>query len=81
MSSTDLTNLASDLASNGFAGHDAAVRDVVRSARASGIPSVLVDVLADPRQPEVARQRAFGMVVSALADGLVDEQPSARSAA
>ena len=81
MSSTDLTNLASDLASNGFAGHDAAVRDVVRSARASGIPSVLVDVLADPRQPEVARQRAFGMVVSVLADGLVAEQPSARSAA
>ena len=81
MSSTDLTNLASDLASNGFAGHDAAVRDVVRSARASGIPSVLVDVLADPREPEVARQRAFGMVVSALAYGLVDHQPAARAAA
>jgi ABC-type sugar transport system substrate-binding protein len=81
MSSTDLTNLASDLASNGFAGHDAAVRDVVRSARAYGIPSVLVDVLVDPREPEVARQRAFGMIASALAYGLVDEQPSARSAA
>jgi hypothetical protein len=81
MSSTDLTNLASDLAFEGFAGHDAAVRDVVRSARAHGISSVLVDVLADPRQPEVARQRAFGMVVSTMAHGGVGDRPEVRSAA
>ena len=81
MSSTDLTNLASDLAFDGFAGHDAAVRDVVRSARAHGISSVLVDVLADPRQPEVARQRAFGMVVSTLAYGGVEDRPEVRTAA
>ena len=45
------------------------------TARSHGIPSVLVDVLADPPQPEVARQRAFGMVVSTLAHGLVDVPP------
>jgi hypothetical protein len=67
MHSPDLTELAWELASAGFAGRENAVRQVVRTARAQGLPPVLVDVLADPRQPDVARMRAFGRVASMLA--------------
>ena len=42
------------------------VRDVVRSARAAGLSDVLIGVLADPSQPEVARLRAFGRLTAAL---------------
>ena len=35
-------------------------RAVVRSARSAGLSDVLIDVLADPSQPEVARLRAYG---------------------
>ena len=72
MSSTDLLQLAWDLESHGFAGRDAAVRAVVRAARAACVSSVVVDVLADVDAPEVARLRAFGHIASALsfrADG------------
>ncbi len=44
-----------------------ALEAVVRRARAACVPGVLVDVLADPSQPEVARLRAFGRI-SALLD-------------
>ena len=82
MTSTELTNLAVDLASDGFAGHEAAIRDVVRSARAHGVASVLVDILADPSQPEVARQRAFGTVAASLSFGRRTMLPAtARTAA
>ena len=67
MSSTDLTDLAWDLASDGFVGHEAAVRQVVRTARIEGVAAGLTGVLADPRQPEVARLRAFGRVAAVLA--------------
>jgi hypothetical protein len=67
MSSTDLTDLAWDLASDGFVGRENAVRQVVRTARSQGVPSVLVDVLADATQPAVARLRAFGRVAAVLA--------------
>ena len=67
MSSRDLTELAWDLASDGFLGHEAAVRDVVRTARAHGASAVFIDVLADVRQPEVARLRAFGRLAAELA--------------
>jgi hypothetical protein len=67
MSSTDLSDLAWDLASEGFAGREDAVRDVVRTARAQGLSAVLTAVLADRREPEVARLRAFGRVATLLA--------------
>jgi len=66
MSTSDLTDLAWDLASDGFAGREAAVRQVVRTARANGLPATLVTVLEDARQPEVARFRAFGRVAVLL---------------
>jgi hypothetical protein len=67
MSSSDLTDLAWDLASEGFDGREHAVRQVVRTARAAGLPSTLVGIVADPTQPEVARLRAFGRVAALLA--------------
>jgi hypothetical protein len=67
MSTLQLDQLAWDLASEGFEGHEVVVRQVVRSARAAGVSPTLVDILADPAEPEVARLRAFGHVVAALA--------------
>jgi hypothetical protein len=67
MSSTDLTDLAWDLASDGFVGRENAVRQVVRTARVHGVPAALTAVLADPGQPEVARLRAFGRISTLLA--------------
>ena len=67
MSTADLSRLAWDLASDGFVGHEAAVRQVVRSARAAGVSPLAARVLADPQQPEVARLRAFGRIDAALA--------------
>ena len=52
---------------------------VVRRARAAAVPSVIVDVLADPSQPEVARLRAFGRI-SALLD-VPSFSPTVRPAA
>ena len=68
MSTTDLSHLAEDLVSDGFVGHEAAVRQAVRSARMAGVSAVLTGVLADPQEPAVARLRAFGMVAAALAN-------------
>ena len=67
MSSTDLTQLALDLASDGFVGRENAVRQLVATARSQGLSPVLTGVLADARQPEVARLRAFGMLSARLA--------------
>jgi len=67
MSSTDLTDLAWDLASDGFVGRENAVRQVVRTAHSRGVPAVLTEVLADPSQPAVARLRAFGRIAALLA--------------
>jgi hypothetical protein len=66
MSTPHLTDLAVHLASDGFGGHERAVRAVVREARAQGVSPALVSILADPREPEVARLRAFGRVAVAL---------------
>ena len=62
----NLSILAADLAASGFAGHDAAVRSIVHAARARGVSPVLVGILADASEPEVARLRAFGRVAIAL---------------
>lgn len=67
MSSTDLADLAWDLASDGFVGREADVRQVVRTARANGVSPVLIAVLGDPREPEIARLRAFGRITATLA--------------
>lgn len=79
MSTSDLTDLAWRLASDGFAGQESEVRQFTRAARAAGVPAVLVDALADPQQPEVARLRAFGRVAAVLAT--VGRTPPAASRA
>jgi hypothetical protein len=79
MSTPQLTDLAMDLAVDGFGGHEHDVRDVVRAARQRGVSPALVAVLADPGQPEVARLRAFGRVATALAE--VPVAPRIRPAA
>ena len=68
MSSTDLEQLAWDFDAHGFAGRDAAVRHVVRSARVAGLSPVVIAVFAGADEPEVARMRAFGKIASALAN-------------
>ncbi len=67
MRSDDLTDLAWDLASDGFPRHESAVRRFVRRARDRGVSPVLTGVLGDPTEPEVARLRAFGQVSTLLA--------------
>ena len=66
MSIPELAQLGADLASDGIAGHEPAVRDVVRAARRAAVSTVLTDILADPRQPEVARLRAYGRIAARL---------------
>jgi hypothetical protein len=67
MSGVDVTDLAWDLASDGFAGRERAVRQVVLTARGQGLPTALTEILADPGEPEVARLRAFGRIAALLA--------------
>ena len=81
MDRTDLTELAWELASAGFAGREHTVRHVVRTARAHGLPPVVVEVLADPQQPEIARLRAFGRVATLLAAPTADTGGTASHAA
>lgn len=65
-SSIDLATLAWDLEFHGLSGRDDAVLRVARWARVAGMNPVLVDVLADPAAPEVARLRAFGRIATEL---------------
>ena len=74
MSTPQLHELAWDLEFRGFAGQEVALRPVIRAARVLGVSRTVVDVLADPAEPEVARMRAFGQVASALA--AVDAEPT-----
>ncbi len=67
MSNDDLAELGWDLASDGFVGREAAVRQLVRTARREGVSTVATGVLADPQEPDVVRLRAFGQVAAALA--------------
>ena len=66
MSRPDVTDLAHDLASDGFARHEHAIRALVRIARQHGVSPVLADLLADPDAPQIVRQRAFGRIAVAL---------------
>lgn len=67
MSIPDVHLLAQEIESHGLVGHESAIDAVCRAARAAGLSGVLADVLADRRQPEVARVRAFGMLTARLA--------------
>lgn len=72
MSTPDLHLLALEFEAHGLAGRDLAVGAVVRAARTAGLNPVLVDVLGDPAEPEVARLRAFGRLASLLSGRIRD---------
>ena len=61
-----LDELATALAEDGPAAHEAAVAVVVARARRSGIALPALDLLADLDRPDVLRQRAFAAVHRAL---------------
>lgn len=62
----DLSVLACDLDARGVAGCEESLQAVALRARAAAVDAVLVDVLADPTAPEVARMRAFGRIAVLL---------------
>ena len=61
-----LDDLAFRVAAEGVDADRGAVTQVVRSAARQGAPSVLTDLVIDPREPGVARQRAFGELLMFL---------------
>jgi hypothetical protein len=62
----DLEQLGVDLDLSGFAGREAAIRQVVHLARIYGRGGAAAGVLADTTAPDVARMRAFAIVATAL---------------
>jgi hypothetical protein len=74
----DLTRIASDIDRYGVAANEAAVTEVIGWAQAAGVDHVLLSVLWDATQPEVARARAFGMIATALAAGEATSDPQPR---
>jgi hypothetical protein len=53
--------------------------DLVLTARRHQLRPVATSILADPRAPTVVRERAFGLVASAI--GTIARTPTERSAA
>jgi hypothetical protein len=58
--------LADRLATHGPAALQGELCRLVRDALRHGVTPLLVAILADPRQPDVARERAFGRIVTEL---------------
>jgi hypothetical protein len=63
----DLARIASDIDRHGIAANETAVTMMVERARTADVNPVLLSVLSDATQPEVARVRAFGKIATALA--------------
>jgi hypothetical protein len=62
-----MDHLAQRVAEHGVDVDRALVVEVVRAASVTGAPAVLADVVTDPREPAVARQRALGSLLAHLA--------------
>ena len=62
----DHADLAERVATEGPAAAGAELRRFIREARRRSATPLLVAILADPSQPEVARQRAFGKLHAEL---------------
>lgn len=67
--SLDIDALAAQIAERGIdAGVSSGRLDAfVRAARCAGASSTLVALVADPAEPAVARERAFGLLAVAIA--------------
>ena len=65
----DINVLAAQIAEYGIEFGDAGGRldAFVRAARCAGASSTLVALVADPAEPAVARERAFGLLAVAIA--------------
>ena len=72
-----LHDLALRVADDGVDAERADVARVARRASRLGASSVLTDLVIDPREPQVARQRAFGELASFLSAQRSRPQPSA----
>ncbi len=79
MSLGNFDAVAFRVAAEGVDSDRTAVSQLVRRAAHLGAPSVITDLVIDPREPGVARQRAFGEVLAFL--GRIDNQPTSTSAA
>jgi hypothetical protein len=62
----ELTRIAGDVDALGVTANETAIALVVAWARSAGVDPVLLSVLSDPTEPEVARARAFGRVATDL---------------
>ena len=62
----NLDDLAFRVAAEGVDSDRTTVSQLVRRAAHLGAPSVITDIVIDPREPGVARQRAFGEVLAFL---------------
>lgn len=51
---------------DGIAAHEDTASAVVEAATRKGLRPILIEILADRREPSVARQRAFGRLAFAL---------------
>ena len=60
-------DLAARVAEHGVTAHWPEVTAVAAAATRAGAPSVVIAVLTDPTEPSVARQRAFGRALAAIA--------------
>ncbi|MEI2654877.1 MAG: hypothetical protein V9G12_22505 [Microthrixaceae bacterium] len=65
-SNAELNQLAWAIDSDGVNRHEEAAAAVAAQARAAGLVTPLVDVLADTSVPAPVRERAFGKVVNAI---------------
>jgi hypothetical protein len=61
-----LSSLGHLVAQQGVAAANTDLGQLFRAAASVGVSHHVTDVLLDPREPEVARQRAFGLVTVAL---------------
>ncbi len=80
-SPASLDDLAWAISVDGIASHANELRTVAGTARRVGVCSSLVDVLLDVAAPEVARERAFGMIAVALSAPQFPVYAGARAAA
>jgi hypothetical protein len=71
-----LDELAWAIDVDGIGYHEAAIARVVTWARTMGFDPILLDVLADPSEPETARERAFGALARTATRGGLAERPS-----
>lgn len=75
MSLGNFDAVAFRVAAEGVDSDRTTVSQLVRRAAHLGAPSVITDIVIDPREPGVARQRAFGEVLAFL--GRTSQQTTA----